>query len=108
MVQVGNSALTRAKTCLSAAWLKSQTVRATMSGCRRYICSTIIPMFSLMVADTTCHSTDVSSAIWACNAGSASEEWAYELLRSIQRSFIGGMFLYVQNRCKNKDGLMRR
>ena len=43
---------------------------------------------SLIVADTISHSMDVSSAIWACSAGSAREVCAYELLRSSQSNFI--------------------
>ena len=46
----------------------------------------------LMVADTISHSIEGSVMICACRAGSANEEWAYELFRSIQRIFI---FLFL-------------
>ena len=58
-------------------------------GCSgKYVRLTGRPTFSLIVADTISHSMDVSSAIWACSAGSAREECAYELLRSSQSNFI--------------------
>lgn len=45
-----------------------------------------------VVADTISHSIEGSVMICACRAGSANEEWAYELFRSIQRIF---MFLFL-------------
>ena len=45
-----------------------------------------------MVADTISHSIEGSVMICACRAGSANEEWAYELFRSIQRIF---RFLFI-------------
>ena len=50
--------------------------------------STIMPIFSLMVADTFIHSMSWLEAICAWSAGSANEEWAYELFKSIQSIFI--------------------
>ena len=84
----GSSAFSLAVICSNCPWLNSHAVAAIMSGWCRYISSTTIPVFSFMVADTTSHSTELFVAICACSAGSANEECAYELLRSIQRIFI--------------------
>lgn len=87
------STLTRLTMCIMASWLNSQSVSATISGCCCVIFSVMLPQFSLMVADTVCHSMGASSGIWACMAGNANDEWAYEQLRSIQsRVFIVYLF----------------
>lgn len=85
---LGSNAFNLAVMCNSCSWLNNHVVAAMMSGWCRYISSTIIPTFSLMVADTISHFTELFFAICACSAGSANEECAYELLRSIQRIFM--------------------
>ena len=89
--------------CISCSWLKSQAVAATISGRCRTISSTTLPACSLMVADTTSHSTPAMSPVWACRAGSASEEWAYELFRSIQSNFMSSSVIVAQTYIKNAD-----
>lgn len=52
---LGSNAFNLAVMCNSCSWLNNHVVAAMMSGWCRYISSTIIPTFSLMVADTISH-----------------------------------------------------
>ena len=56
---LGSNAFNLAVMCNSCSWLNNHVVAAMMSGWCRYISSTIIPMFSLMVADTISHFTEL-------------------------------------------------